>query len=127
MYPLIVSGAIACLIHLPAVAAPLNDRPETTAGEPDQPDTQPAELAAVYNGWAPEATAAVLKKLAAAGPEQLDLAAEILLLMKERLAARALEAVEEPAVVAQLIDRTRHLRAQPKRLPVAPAPRPVKK
>ncbi|MDY3555262.1 hypothetical protein R5W24_004403 [Gemmata sp. JC717] len=78
------------------------------------------KLAAIYDAMTPEGAAPNIKSMAESGAGKLEQVAQILVLMKERNAARLMEALNDPALVAQLMDKIRQLRAQ--NTAVAPAP-----
>ncbi|HEY1190303.1 MAG TPA: hypothetical protein VGE74_21905, partial [Gemmata sp.] len=122
---------------LKQVTAALQNQPKTTA--PDQTEQRLQKeredalknerlnlikLAAIYDAMTPEGAAPNIKSMAESGPGKLEQVAQILVLMKERNAARLLEALNDPALVAQLMDKVRLLKAQnPTGLPpVVPAP-----
>jgi flagellar motility protein MotE (MotC chaperone) len=77
------------------------------------------KLATVYDSLAPESAAPLLKEMAEKG--QLDMAAKILFQMKERNAARVLEAMNDPSLEFQIVSRIRTLKAP---APVVPAKGP---
>ena len=78
------------------------------------------KLAAVYDAMTPEGAAPILKQMAESGTGKMEQAAQILALMKERNTARLLEAMNDPALVSQLMDKVRGLKALN-----APAPLPA--
>ncbi len=78
------------------------------------------KIAAMYDAMTPEAAAPILKQMADTG--KLEMAAKILVQMKERNAARVLEAMGDPALALQILEKMRGLRATPA---PAPAPSPV--
>jgi flagellar motility protein MotE (MotC chaperone) len=84
------------------------------------------KIAAMYDAMAPEAAAPILKQMADNG--RLDMAAKILVQMKERNAARVLEAVGDPALALQILEKMRGIRAAnppaPGAVPVIPAKGP---
>jgi flagellar motility protein MotE (MotC chaperone) len=67
------------------------------------------KIAAMYDAMTPEASAPILKEMAEKG--RLDMAAKILVLMKERNAARVLEAMNDPALALQVLEKMRGIRA----------------
>jgi flagellar motility protein MotE (MotC chaperone) len=69
------------------------------------------KIATMYDAMAPEASAPILKEMAEKG--RLEMAAKILVLMKERNAARVLEAMNDPALALQVLEKMRGLRAAP--------------
>lgn len=80
------------------------------------------KIAAMYDAMTPETAAPILKQMADTG--RLDMAAKILVQMKERKVAPILEAMNDPALALQILDRVRNLR--PLNGPAAaPAPTPV--
>ena len=82
------------------------------------------KIAAMYDAMTPEASAPILKQMADTG--RLEMAAKILAQMKERNAARVLEAMGDPALALQILEKVRGIRAAPPPTPApAPAPSPV--
>jgi flagellar motility protein MotE (MotC chaperone) len=75
------------------------------------------KIAAMYDAMTPEAAAPTLKQMADSG--KIDMAAKILALMKERNAARVLEAMNDPMLALQVLERMKNFRPTP-----APAPAP---
>jgi flagellar motility protein MotE (MotC chaperone) len=67
------------------------------------------KIAAMYDAMTPEASAPILKEMAEKG--RLEMAAKIHVLMKERNAARVLEAMNDPALALQVLEKKRGLRA----------------
>jgi flagellar motility protein MotE (MotC chaperone) len=67
------------------------------------------KIAAMYDAMTPEAAAPILKQMADNG--RLEMAAKILVQMKERNAARVLEAVGDPALALQILEKMRGIRA----------------
>ncbi|AMV25634.1 hypothetical protein VT84_14650 [Gemmata sp. SH-PL17] len=85
------------------------------------------KLAAVYDAMTPEGAAPILKQMAESGTGKMEQAAQILVRMKERNTARLMEALGDPALAAQLMDKVRQLKAlnAASAAPgVAPAPTP---
>ncbi|AWM37677.1 hypothetical protein GobsT_43110 [Gemmata obscuriglobus] len=80
------------------------------------------KLAAIYDAMTPEGAAPNIKSMAESGAGKLEQVAQIMMLMKERNAARLMEALNDPALVAQLMDKMRLLRAQNTAIAPAPAP-----
>jgi flagellar motility protein MotE (MotC chaperone) len=76
------------------------------------------KIAAMYDAMTPEAAAPILKQMADTG--RLDMAAKVLAQMKDRKAASVLEAMNDPALALQILERIRALRAT-----TAPAPGPT--
>lgn len=72
-----------------------------------QADPRLAKLARVYDAMTPEGAATILKRFAESGAGKLDQAADVLALMDERNAARLLEAMSDPALAEQLVERMR--------------------
>ncbi len=68
------------------------------------------KLAAVYDAMTPEGAAPILKQMAESGTGKMEQAAQILALMKERNSARLLEAINDAALAAQLMDKVRQLK-----------------
>ncbi|WP_437194001.1 hypothetical protein [Planctomicrobium sp. SH527] len=62
---------------------------------------------------APEKAAGVLTSMANDGPEQMEIAVQILRNLEEREAAKILSAIEDTKLVQQLIERFRHLQKPP--------------
>lgn len=84
------------------------------------------KIAAMYDAMTPEAAAPILKQMADTG--KLEMAAKILVQMKERNAARVLEAMNDPALALQILEKMRGIRAAaapPPGAAPAPAPSPV--
>lgn len=79
-----------------------------------------AKMVLIFDAMTPEGAAPIIRQMVDAG--KADLAAEILSRMKERSAARLIEAMNDPDTSALLLERMRKL----KPLPVAPPPRLVK-
>jgi len=77
------------------------------------------KMSKMYDAMTPEAAAPILKEMAERG--RLDMAAKILVFMKERNAARVLEAMNDPALAIQVLDRMRGIRAA-STSPLAPPP-----
>ncbi len=77
------------------------------------------QIAKTYDAMAPESAAPLLKEMAEKG--RLDTAAKIVMKMKERNVARVLEAMNDPALAFQILDRMRTLRPP---APVVPAKGP---
>lgn len=67
------------------------------------------KMSKMYDAMTPEAAAPILKEMAERG--RLDMAAKILVFMKERNAARVLEAMNDPALAIQVLDKMRGIRA----------------
>jgi flagellar motility protein MotE (MotC chaperone) len=67
------------------------------------------KMAAMYDAMSPEAAAPILKEMANNG--RLDMGAKILVQMKERNAARVLEAMNDPALALQYLEKIRGIRA----------------
>ncbi len=61
----------------------------------------------------PEKAAGVLTSMANDGPEQMEIAVQILRNLEEREAAKILSAIEDTKLVQQLIERFRHLQKPP--------------
>jgi flagellar motility protein MotE (MotC chaperone) len=102
--------------RLDALAADLKkQQAEFEAGERKQIE----KIAAMYDAMSPEAAAPTLKQMADSG--KVDMAAKILALMKERNAARVLEAMNDPVLALQVLERMKNFRPTP---PVAAAPAP---
>ncbi len=78
---------------------------EFEAGEKKNID----KIAVMYDAMTPEAAAPILKQMADNG--RLEMAAKILVQMKERNAARVLEALGDPALALQILEKMRGLRA----------------
>jgi flagellar motility protein MotE (MotC chaperone) len=101
---------------LDALAKDLRDqRVQFEAGEKKNIE----KIANMYDAMSPESAAPVLKEMVEKG--KLDMAAKILAQMKERNAARVLEAMNDPSLETQLLARVRDLRAA---APVTPAKGP---
>lgn len=84
-------------------------------------DANIGKLAAMYDSISAEAAAPILKEMAEKG--RMDMAAKIMVKMKERNSARVLEAME-PALAAQLMERILRLRtATPPTSTPAPTPK----
>lgn len=66
-------------------------------------------MAGLYDAMAPETAGPILKQMADSG--RMDTAVKVLALMKERQAARVLEALGDTMLAAQLLDRMRGLKA----------------
>lgn len=66
-------------------------------------------MAALYDAMAPETAGPILRQMADSG--RMDTAVKVLSLMKERQAARVLEALGDTMLAAQLLDRMRGLKA----------------
>jgi flagellar motility protein MotE (MotC chaperone) len=66
------------------------------------------KIATMYDAMSPESAAPTLKEMAEKG--KLDMAAKILAQMKERNAARVLEAMNDPALAFQILNRMREIR-----------------
>lgn len=85
------------------------------------------KIAGMYDAMTPEAAAPILKQMADTG--RLDMAAKILAQMKERNAARVLEAMGDPALALQVLEKVRDIRAKnppaAATSPPAPAPAPA--
>jgi flagellar motility protein MotE (MotC chaperone) len=73
------------------------------------------KIAAMYDTMAPESSAPIIKQMAESG--RMDMAAKILVTMKERNAARVLEAVNDPALAFQILEKMRGLRPTPPAIP----------
>ncbi|VTR96368.1 unnamed protein product [Gemmata massiliana] len=85
------------------------------------------KLAAVYDAMTPEGAAPILKQMAESGTGKMEQTAQILVRMKERNTARLMEALGDPALAAQLMDKVRQLKALNAALAApgaAPAPAP---
>lgn len=82
------------------------------------------KLAAIYDAMTPEGAAPNIKSMAESGAGKLEQVAQILMLMKERNAARLMEALSDPALVAQLMDKMRQLRTQGTAIAPTPAAAP---
>ena len=80
------------------------------------------KIAAMYDAMTPEAAAPILKQMADSG--RLEMAAKVLVKMKERNAARVLEALGDPALALQILEKMRTLRAATPPAPVVPAKGP---
>lgn len=65
-------------------------------------------MATLYDSMTPEAAAQTMKQMSDTG--RLDTAVKILSLMKERQAARLLDALGDPMLAAQMLDRMRGLK-----------------
>jgi flagellar motility protein MotE (MotC chaperone) len=76
------------------------------------------KIAAMYDAMTPDAAAPILKQMADNG--KMDMAAKILVQMKERNAARVLEAMNDPALALQVLDKMRGIRAANPPAPGAP-------
>lgn len=80
-----------------------------------QVEIEPAErknvekIAAMYDAMSPEAAAPTFKQMADTG--KMDMAAKILAQMKERNAARVLEAMSDPALALQILEKVKNIRA----------------
>jgi flagellar motility protein MotE (MotC chaperone) len=81
------------------------------------------KMAAMYDAMSPEAAAPVLKEMANSG--RLEMGAKILVQMKERNAARVLEAMNDPSLALQYLEKIRGIRATTTPPAGAPAPSPV--
>jgi hypothetical protein len=66
-------------------------------------------IASLMDSMSPESAASTLKQMADSG--KLEVAAKVLVLMKDRNAARALGELSDPALAAQLLDKMRLLKA----------------
>ena len=66
-------------------------------------------IAGLLDAMAPESAAATLKQMADSG--KLEVAAKVLVLMKDRNAARALAELSDPSLAAQLLDKIRLLKS----------------
>ncbi|HEV3439231.1 MAG TPA: hypothetical protein VG122_17825 [Gemmata sp.] len=75
-------------------------------------------IAGLLDAMAPESAAATLKQMADSG--KMEVAAKVLILMKDRNAARALGELGDPALSAQLLDKIRLLKSATS----TPTPRP---
>lgn len=91
---------------------------EFEAGEKKNVD----KIAAMYDAMTPEAAGPILKQMADSG--RLELAAKILVQMKERNAARVLEALGDPALALQILEKMRGIRTATPPAPVVPAKGP---
>lgn len=83
-----------------------------------------AKLAAVYDAMTPEGAAPILKTMAEGGAGKMEQAAQILALMKDRNAAKLLEAMNDPPLADQLLSKMRTLKALTGPA-TAPLPTPV--
>lgn len=81
------------------------------------------KMAAMYDAMTPEAAAPILKEMANSG--RLEMGAKILVQMKERNAARVLEAMNDPSLALQYLEKMRGIRAPTTPPAGAPAPSPV--
>lgn len=98
--------------RLDALAEDLKKRQvELEAGEKKNIE----KIAAMYDAMSPEAAAPTFKQMADTG--KMDMAAKILAQMKERNAARVLEAISDPALALQILEKVKGIRA------AAPAPK----
>jgi flagellar motility protein MotE (MotC chaperone) len=76
------------------------------------------QLAGTYEAMAPENAAPVFKEMAEKG--NLDMAAKIISKMKERSAARVFDAMNDPGLVFQIMQRMKDLRPAPPAPPKGP-------
>ena len=81
------------------------------------------KIAAMYDAMTPEAAAPIIKQMADTG--RLEMAAKILAQMKERNAARVLEAMGDPALALQVLEKVRGIRAATAATAPTPAPAPL--
>lgn len=101
--------------RLDALAEDLKKRQvELEAGEKKNID----KIAAMYDAMSPEAAAPTFKQMADSG--KIDMAAKILAQMKERNAARVLEAMSDPALALQILEKVKGIRAAAPPAPKTP-------